>query len=68
VILSGPAEAKRVTPAVCDWFGTAPLCAGECPAGWTQTKRSGNDCVTGSKARCWRGALVGQLPADPFSL
>jgi len=50
--VSGPAEAKRVTPANCEWFGTAPLCDGECPNGWTQTRRSGRGCATGSKAYC----------------
>ena len=36
----GTAEAKREVTAECKWFGTAPLCDGECPKGWTLTKHS----------------------------
>ncbi len=47
----------------CAWFGTAPVCSGECPPDWTELKRSscnseiegcGSKCVTGSKAYCCR--------------
>ncbi len=52
----GNAEAKREVTGECKWFGTAPLCDGECPKGWTLTKHSktggGNPCLTGSYARC----------------
>jgi hypothetical protein len=43
---------------ICNWFGTAPLCAGACPPGWTSEKRNAqgpagsNKCLTGTKAYC----------------
>jgi hypothetical protein len=43
---------KLGTPITCEWFGTAPFCAGRCPAGWTLKGRSGAGCATGSKVRC----------------
>ena len=53
------ADARMVTRNVCQWFGTGPACAGECPAGWTQSRRSssgdsefGAQCTFGSKAYC----------------
>jgi hypothetical protein len=52
VLSPGPAQAKMVTNAVCQWFGTAPVCAGRCPGGWEQKKRSDKGCLTGSKAYC----------------
>jgi hypothetical protein len=41
----------------CQWFGTAPLCDGECPAGWRIENYSGAGCVgtwgvSGTKAFC----------------
>jgi hypothetical protein len=45
-----------VVNAICQWFGKAPFCAGRCPNGWTEKRRSktdnGQSCVTGSKAYC----------------
>jgi hypothetical protein len=56
VSLPGPTQAKKVTPAVCNWYGTAPACDGECPAGWTEKRRSqrgdGEKCLSGSKVLC----------------
>ena len=53
---AGTADAKRQVTAECKWFGTAPLCKGKCPSGWTSVKRSktdgGNPCITGSYVRC----------------
>jgi hypothetical protein len=49
-------EAKRVVNATCQWFGTAPACDGECPAGWTEKRHSktegGQPCVFGSRVYC----------------
>jgi hypothetical protein len=47
-----PADAEE-----CRWFGTAPLCDGECPAGWRIENYSGAGCVgtwgiSGTKAFC----------------
>ena len=41
----------------CSWFGTAPLCDGRCPAGWTLENLSGAGCVgtigiSSTKAYC----------------
>jgi hypothetical protein len=48
LVLSPPAAAQ-----VCQWFGTPPVCAGECPSGYYDTgQRQG--CFTGSKAYCCR--------------
>jgi len=49
---SGPVEAKE-----CRWFGTAPLCDGSCPGGWTLEELSGKGCIgtwgiSGTKAYC----------------
>jgi hypothetical protein len=50
------AEAKQVVNPRCEWFGTAPACDGECPAGWTEKKRNnhgdGAQCLSGSKVYC----------------
>jgi hypothetical protein len=52
VCTTGAASAKE-----CRWFGTAPLCDGECPAGWKLENLSGSGCigtwgVSGTKAYC----------------
>jgi len=52
VCTTGAAGAKE-----CRWFGTAPLCDGECPAGWKLENLSGSGCVgtwgvSGTKAYC----------------
>ncbi|GJE98109.1 hypothetical protein PsYK624_143310 [Phanerochaete sordida] len=40
----------------CSWFGTAPLCAGKCPAGTYQITEDGNGdgdtCISGNKVYC----------------
>lgn len=40
----------------CEWFGTSPLCDGECPGGWRYVRRSnegdGKKCWTGEKKYC----------------
>src|SRR5580704_8359025 len=36
----------------CHRFGTGPICAGTCPAGWTEKKRSGDWCLSGTKVDC----------------
>jgi hypothetical protein len=41
----------------CRWFGTAPLCDGECPRGWSLEQLSGKGCagtwgISGTKAFC----------------
>jgi hypothetical protein len=50
------AQAKQVVNPQCQWFGEAPACDGECPAGWTEKRRSktgdGHKCFTGSKVYC----------------
>jgi hypothetical protein len=53
---SSGVTAKNVVDPRCEWFGEAPFCDGECPAGWTERKRNkrgdGNKCATGSKVYC----------------
>lgn len=44
------------------WYGTAPFCNGQCPAGQTQIATS----PTGNGARCWTGQKV--LCRDPQPL
>lgn len=36
--------------AECQWFGTAPLCDGECPTGWQQ--KTAKQCFSGWKVYC----------------
>jgi len=38
----------------CQWFGTAPLCSGKCPAGWFFRRRSAANCTNGWKVLCCR--------------
>lgn len=56
-------KAKAEENKSCAWFGTAFICAGECPPDWTEVKRSscnneiegcGSRCYFGSKAYCCR--------------
>ena len=47
VALSAPASAQDG----CAWYGTAPFCDGECPAGTVYTGQR-SACVTGSKLYC----------------
>jgi hypothetical protein len=46
------APVQGVTTTYCHWFGTGPLCAGSCPAGWTEKKRDSSGCLSGSRANC----------------
>src|SRR6266567_2136354 len=52
------APPEGLTPTYCHVFGTAPLCSGSCPAGWTEKSRgsclpgSGSCCLSGSKVNC----------------
>ncbi|KAF5605935.1 uncharacterized protein FSUBG_6271 [Fusarium subglutinans] len=56
VAVTASAIDKPVGASGCRWEGTAPYCAGECDAGWTERGRSqcgdGSCCWTGSKALC----------------
>jgi len=38
----------------CKWFGTRPICDGQCPPGWTYTGKR-ESCVTGSRRFCCKG-------------
>ncbi|OBZ76292.1 hypothetical protein A0H81_02939 [Grifola frondosa] len=44
----------------CQWYGTAPICAGECPPGKTQVTTDGSgdgaSCVSGNKVFCCNSA------------
>jgi len=36
----------------CRWYGTKPICRGECPGGYFERDRSGRGCISGSKVYC----------------
>jgi hypothetical protein len=46
------APPQGFVPAFCHWFGTGPLCAGSCPAGWKERGRKSDGCLTGSRVDC----------------
>jgi hypothetical protein len=67
VMLSGPSFTGEPIPAgrVCEWRGTAPICAGECEPGeitfekvqdakYAQHEGFGNPCTGGNKVYCCR--------------
>ncbi len=51
-----PYQIEREAANPCAWYGTAPFCAGSCPAGTHETARDecgdGQCCVTGYKVLC----------------
>ncbi|PPQ97769.1 hypothetical protein CVT26_012799 [Gymnopilus dilepis] len=59
-------QAKEDGPAPpgCYWDGTAPFCAGSCPAGYTEEDRGscgdGACCWTGYKVLCCKTAASGE--------
>jgi hypothetical protein len=54
---------QQLSTLACHTFGAGPFCAGHCPAGWTETGRSTDGCVSGSKAQCCDRR--GYCPIDP---
>ena len=57
----------------CRWEGTAPLCNGSCPGGWTKaqppTGSSGGDaCATGSKVYCCTSESIGTAHGAPLTV
>jgi hypothetical protein len=66
---AGDADAKRASRSICQWFGTAPICRGVCPKGWTpmayDKKGDGKKCFSGTKAKCCRYEEYCISDADP---
>src|SRR6476659_8646792 len=59
--------------AECQWFGTAPLCDGSCPAGWEIKEFSAKGCVgtwgvSGTKVLCCKLPVKCQFgtPGCPY--
>lgn len=52
--LMGAPEAKAQETRICMLHGTAPFCAGNCPAGWQYKGHRKANCLTGRKALCCR--------------
>jgi hypothetical protein len=55
----------------CRWFGTAPVCDGRCPAGWSLKEFSGRGCVgtwfaSGTKVLCCPPPCKWGTPGCPF--
>ncbi|EIE80831.1 hypothetical protein RO3G_05536 [Rhizopus delemar RA 99-880] len=56
----------KLVNATCQYFGTAPICEGECPAGWeyrfsasySNRYADGTESLPGFGASCWKGEKV----------
>ena len=50
----GELPARAEEKGVCKWIGTAPFCFGQCPAGWSEVRKSAAATTGGSWVRANR--------------